>query len=85
MGKILSIAFKLNFTQNTLGCYGLKNEMTNHTLPHLKCIRFVSVRSILPSINIGVRKELTLFLRINQTKTTSMKRFHREFSIHLVI
>jgi len=23
MGKILSIALKLNFTPNTLGCYGL--------------------------------------------------------------
>jgi len=24
MGKILSISLKLNFTPNTLGCYGLK-------------------------------------------------------------
>jgi len=35
--------------------------MTMHTLLHLKCIRLVSVFSIiLPCINMGVRIELTL-------------------------
>ena len=36
-------------------------EVTIHTLPHLKCIRSISVRSNLPCINIGVRIEMTLF------------------------
>jgi len=35
------------------------NEVTIHTLPHLKCIRLVSVRSSLPCINIDDRLELT--------------------------
>jgi len=35
-----------------------KNEVTIHTLPHLKCIRLVSVRSSLPCIHIGVRIDL---------------------------
>jgi len=34
------------------------NEVTIRTLPHVKCIKLVSVRSILPCINIGVRIEL---------------------------
>ena len=36
-----------------------KNEVTIHPLPHLKCIRLVSVRSSLPCINAGVRIEVT--------------------------
>jgi len=35
------------------------NEVTLHTLPHLKCIRLVSARSVLGCINTGVRIELT--------------------------
>jgi len=35
------------------------NEMTIHTLPHLKCIRLVSVRLSLPFINTGGRIQLT--------------------------
>jgi len=35
-----------------------KNELTFHTLPHLKCIRLVSVRLSLPCIYIGVQIEL---------------------------
>jgi len=46
--KILSISLNLNFTVNTLGCYGLKY------------IELVPVRSSLPCINIGVRIGLTL-------------------------
>ena len=34
-------------------------EVSIYTLPHLECIRLVSVRSSLPCINIGVRIELT--------------------------
>jgi len=34
-------------------------QVTIHTLPHLECIRFFSVRSSLPYIQIGVRIELT--------------------------
>jgi len=37
------------------------NEVTIHTLPYLKSIGFVSVRSNLPCINMGVRKELTFY------------------------
>jgi len=29
MGKILRISFKLNYSSNTLGCYGLKHEVFN--------------------------------------------------------
>jgi len=36
-----------------------RNELTIHTLPHLKCISLVSVGSSLPCINMGVRIELT--------------------------
>jgi len=36
-----------------------ENEVTIHTLPHLKLIRLVPVRSSLPCINMGVRIELT--------------------------
>ena len=36
-------------------------KVTIHTLPHLKCIRLLSVRSSRPCINIGVRIELTIF------------------------
>jgi len=36
-----------------------ENEVTSVTLPHLKCIRLVSVCSSLPCIYIGVRIELT--------------------------
>jgi len=36
-----------------------RNEKTIHTLPHLKCIRLVSLRSGLSFINIGVRTEVT--------------------------
>ena len=43
MGKILRISFKLNFTQNTLGCYGLitfKEGKYFETLPFwLKILR----------------------------------------------
>jgi len=37
-------------------------EVTVYMLPHLKCIRLLSVRLSLPSINIGVRIELALIL-----------------------
>jgi len=46
-------------------CYIRTNEnddVTIHTLPHSKCIRFVSVRSSLLCINLGMRTELTLKL-----------------------
>jgi len=29
MGKILRISLKLNFSRNTLGCYGLSKKSTN--------------------------------------------------------
>jgi len=35
-----------------------KNEVCIYTLPHLKCIRLVSVRLSLPCINIDERIEL---------------------------
>jgi len=35
------------------------HEMPIDTLPHLKCIKSVSVRSSLPCINIDVRIEST--------------------------
>ena len=38
-------------------------EVAFYTLPHLKCVRLVSVRLSLPCINKGVRIELTYGLR----------------------
>jgi len=38
------------------------NEVTIQTLPHLKCIRLVSVRSSLPCINIRRANSTNLFL-----------------------
>ena len=35
LGKILRISLKLNFTQNTLGCYGLTNM--GEGLPYTDC------------------------------------------------
>ena len=32
MEKILAISLKLNFTPNTLGCYGLIDSSVNYTL-----------------------------------------------------
>jgi len=50
---------------NTLGnVISFFLEMTFHTLPHLKCIRLVSVRSSLPGTDTGVRIEQTFFFTI---------------------
>jgi len=51
-------------------------EVTIHTLPHLKCIRLVSVRSTLPCINTGVRIELTfnfILYRVSRTLTLPIR------------
>ena len=57
--KTRSALFEKN-PRNFKNIFSLKPyEVTIHTLPHLKCIRLVSVRSSLHSTHIGVRIELT--------------------------
>jgi len=46
-------------------------EVTIHTLRHLKCIKMVSKRLSLPSINAGVRIELTKMYKVGLDRVIS--------------
>jgi len=51
MEKILSISLKLNCTPNTLGCYGLSNEMGHLTfIPETLGVRVENTENVRQSV-----------------------------------
>jgi len=56
MGKNISIPLKLNFTPNTLGCYGLKKEILNVPF-YSSAMRCKAERNVMQKVlNSGARQ-----------------------------